>query len=482
MTARTCSSLVLAAAIGAAALVACGSDDSTIAPQSDTPKKDPFAAQPDTSEGLVNVSADLDALLEKGALNGACEAYFAGKTDRRTMLLCGKWMYFYESFDTSGPPTELLKVLMDELPDHIGKGFSKQGMILDPSSSMGLPLGLAKGKDLAPGVTSVTFTCASCHFAKLPDGRFAVGAPNHDYDYGTQTLAFSMVPILALGSDPSQHDPAAVAKVMPMAKVFLDDQAKRDKLIAALQKVAGATSAAPMLTPEVQHAYATWLPGTQDFLMAPVPIDDGVHTVSKIPPLFGLPSPDELAREGMTSVMIGWTGSTKTLSSFLNGFVVLGAGDPAAYGEEKLRPLAEYLYSLRAPTNPSPAAPGDVKAGEAVFQRACASCHDGPRGMGRKVYGYDEIGTDKAMAGWGNEKVIGKDETLTHGIKSPRLVALWAQKRFLHNGAVPTLGDLLCENGKRPFSPEPYGAEGHDMGCELSAADRASVKAYLLAH
>ena len=33
---------------------------------------DPFAPRPDTTEGLVNTSADLDAVLEFGALDSAC--------------------------------------------------------------------------------------------------------------------------------------------------------------------------------------------------------------------------------------------------------------------------------------------------------------------------------------------------------------------------------------------------------------------------
>ena len=78
---------------------------------------DPFASQPDVSEGLVNVSADLDAVLEHDKVKGACEAYRSGQTDRATMLRCGKWMFFWEGFGTQGVPKALATFLLDKFPD-----------------------------------------------------------------------------------------------------------------------------------------------------------------------------------------------------------------------------------------------------------------------------------------------------------------------------------------------------------------------------
>ena len=82
---------------------------------------DPFAPMADTSEGLTNVSADLDAVLEKGALAGACAAYASGQTDRKTRLLCGKYTFFYEGFGTAGVPTVLVQFLLDNFPEEIGQ-------------------------------------------------------------------------------------------------------------------------------------------------------------------------------------------------------------------------------------------------------------------------------------------------------------------------------------------------------------------------
>src|SRR4051812_32774849 len=185
-----CAALLLS--LGAT-VCACSSTTASTAPPPPTPAPpssgtpaptdDPLAQPPPTST-LTDVSADLDAVLEHGALAGACDRYRAG--DATARLLCGKSMFFYESFGTGGVPTVLVQFLVDHFPDEIGPGFGKLGMIADPASSTHLPLGLAPTVRLGGTIDAVAFTCASCHFAQLPDGRYAVGAPNHGYEYGTQ--------------------------------------------------------------------------------------------------------------------------------------------------------------------------------------------------------------------------------------------------------------------------------------------------------
>src|SRR5688500_7420901 len=95
-------------------LTACDSGSSTQDPPmqdpplQEPPSRDPFATLEDTSEGLTNAGTDLDAILENGALTGACAAWEADRTDRKKMLLCGKWMFFYESFNTGGVPAPII--------------------------------------------------------------------------------------------------------------------------------------------------------------------------------------------------------------------------------------------------------------------------------------------------------------------------------------------------------------------------------------
>ena len=466
-------------------LVACGDDLSS-------GLADPFGPQPDESEGLVNLSDDLDRLLEQGELPGACERYQGGDAaGRRARLLCGKEMFFYQSFDTAGAPAALIDHLVTSFPEEVGAGFEGYGMVRDPGSPGRLPLGLAPTVPLGEDgeVPAYAFTCASCHFGRLPDGRYAVGAPNHAYQYGRQVLAMSVYPSLASGlTSPDDHAAEVVAAVQPLLDRHAADPEVQDALSQVIVTLA-ALGAAPALGREVEAYYASWPSGTQDFIIAPLPLDDGVHIVSKIIDLWGIPDRAEAEAAGMPHAMLAWSGGARSLPDFLAGFAIVGGREP--WSPDRLAPLADYIETLRAPDNPAPPDPGLVAEGEALFEAdGCTGCHGGPRGSGTRLFDYDEIGTDAAMAGWldpdgDGEPCCGVELTapLTGGIKSPRLTGMWAKRRFLHNGSLASLDQLFCLEGPRPaIDTEPLGAGGHTMTCELPTAHKSALIAYLLAH
>lgn len=468
-----------------------GASNDSAADAAPTPG-DPFAPQPDTSEGLVNVSSDLDAVLERGALADACAKYRATPADRHAKLLCGKAMFFYEGFGNTGVPAALVQFLIDHFPNEIGPGFSKLGMVPDPRSTSHLPLGLAPGKKLGTADT-YAFTCASCHFAKLSDGRYAVGAPNHGYRYGDMNLAFTVFTGIASGtSQPSAHDPDAVAKVQPLLDRVNADASLKLTLLQALLPLLGAQM--PVFPPETEHLYASWKTGTMDFLIAPLPFDDHVHTISKISALWGIPSVAETKSSGMTNAMLGFTGVATATMHFLEGFVALGGGTLSDWPDSSLEPLAEYIESLRAPAPPTAPDATLVARGETLFRdKGCLKCHGGPRGSGLELYTYEEIGTDAAMKRWCDPNLTGtppapivfpSNDKVTHAIKSPRLNGMWAMTRFLHNGSVDTLGDLFCTSRPRgDVTALAYGNGGHAMTCDgLSPDEKTALIAYLMAH
>ncbi len=452
---------------------------------------DPFAPQPDESEGLTNVSANLGALLEHGALAGACDRYKGGQTDRKTMLTCGKWMYFYETFGTAGMPAAILKFLAKNFPDELGLGFSKLGMIPDPGSADSLPLGLAPTTKMNGTIDALAFTCASCHMGKLPDGRYAVGAPNHAYDYGRHILTITLTPTLGMGlGNAADHDPDAVAKVQPLLDKLAGDVALKASLGLVLLPLASLKQ--PAMTKAVEHGYASWPTGTLDFVMAPLPIDDGVEVVGKMIGLWGLPRPAEAKAAGMANAMLGWAGAAHGLDEFLKGFAALGGVD-TLLTDDATKPLLEYVYSLRAPANPAPPAPALVQKGAALYaSKGCATCHDGPRGGGKRMYGLDEIGTDKTIVKWADPNLTGSAccglptpaGGLSHALKSPRLVGMWALGRFLHNGALSSLEQLFCvAPGRGPTGVEPARTDGHAYTCDgLTDDDKQALLAYVRAH
>ena len=442
---------------------------------------DPFLPQPDNDEGLTNTDVDLDALLEHGALEGACEAWLASPNDRRQKLLCGKSMFFYEGFGTIGVPKALLEFFGNRFPAVSGTAWSGIGLVPDPTHP-GLPLGVAPGAPLG-SVETLAFTCASCHFAQLPDGRYSVGAPNHAYDYGEHILAISLpAQSVAPGFNAADHHPDAMVKAQPYIDILQADRGLRIELLLNLLPLLGAEQ--PVFSPEIEGHYAHWLTGTMDFMMAPLPLDDGVHTVSKILSLWGVPTPAEASGAGMPNELLAWTGGAESLIGFLDGFVAIGAGIDGEWSHERLSPLQEYILSLRSPTNPA-VSPVNTQEGRQLFASVgCMDCHDGPRGMGRSTWPYAEIGTDTAMMAWGDADIDGDyccdfAGTPTHELKSPRLVGLWAQSRFLHNGSVASLQELLCLTPRTPSSLPAQGSDGHVFGCELSNQEREALVLFL---
>jgi len=251
-----------------------------------------------------------------------------------------------------------------------------------------------------------------------------------------------------------------------------------------LAPLAQSSSMPPAFPKEAQHHYASWLPGTQDFLIEPLPINDGVHTVSKISALWGIPDAAEMARTGMPHAMLGFTGSTTSFRHFLRGFVDLAGTSNATWPDEKLDPLEEYVLSLRAPKNPSPPPAADVEKGRALFSsKGCISCHAGANASGQRIFTFDEIGTDRAMQQWGDVKVYSGGDQKTGGIKAPRLNGSWAMGRFLHNGSVPTLEGVFCKEGPRgTITEQPFGDMGHDFTCNLAADEKTALIAYLRAN
>jgi hypothetical protein len=438
--------------------------------------------------GLVNVSADLQELLELGALDGACERWSGDPADRRDMLLCGKSMFFYEGFGGLGVPTALFDFLGSRFPEELGVGFTEYGLVPDPYSPTDRPLGFPDGAKLA-GQDTAAFGCAGCHFGQLPDGRYAVGYPNLQYEYGKLSLALFLAPLKANPFfDESAQNPEALEAIRPVLDALDDNPWLRMQLGTTMLPLIPAMGEAPQLSPEVQGQYASWDPGVLDAVLVPAPVDDGVHTPTRILDLWGIPSLAEAEAHGMASPLLGWNGDAPDLHNFLSVFVQVADGDVESWDLNRFTPLVEYLATLRAPDNPNPPSPTQRAAGEELFADHCAGCHDGPRAQSTDVFDYDEIGTDDAYRRWGDPDLTGDPccglpgapGTMRHGLKAPRLTGLWSKDKLLHNGAVRGLEQLLCLQ-ERPSTTEwGFTAGGHEFGCELATPDRESLVLYLL--
>ncbi len=449
-------------------------------------RPDPFAPQPDTSEGLVNVSLDLRELLEDGEIFDACARWAEHPEDRRAKLMCGKYRFFYEPMGTDGIPEPLL--------DWMNRNFGADtyGLVSDPYSDVPRALGFGTTGTFGLADT-LGMTCASCHFGQMPDGRYAVGYPNHRYDYGGHMLSI-MVGVKAgiPGFDPDDYHPDAVAALAPMIERFQSDPLLGMSLMWDLLPLLTEAANIPEVPYQVQGQYASWRSGTMDFLIAPLTADDGAHTVSRISPLWGIADVDDFEAYGTEHAQLGWTGGTRSILDFARGFVHVGGGDLSEWPDEQLEPLGEFILSLRAPAPPAVAHASRVAEGREVFEAAgCVDCHGGPRGGGLEIHAWDEIGTDDALADWGAPDAGGElccglsdfDNSYdTGGVKAPRLVGTWAFERFFHNGSLDSLEQLLCLEPRPAADTPPFAARGHEFGCdELTVEERRRLIDFLRA-
>lgn len=438
-----------------------------------------------------DVDRDLTAVLEHEKISAACPRWRDGARDEETKLLCGKWMFFYETFGTIGIPVPLLDFAQDWYVDYYGVGFENFGFVADPLSPDGMPLGLAETTGTLGDVETRAFTCASCHFGRMTDGRYAVGYGNLSLDYGGFLAGLGAPLSMSLNeSSPDVHEDIRM-ELLPYVRDAKEDPtyqfAVADtglKLLGAGQGMSGG------LDVEDQARFLELNPGTMDFLTEPL-VDDGVWTVSRILSLWNIPDAELRAAAEMDHEYLSWTGGATNLESFISGFVAIGVADSSEWTSERIEPLEAYLRSLRAPGLESELNTESVDRGRMTFVDAgCAECHNGPSGESTQAYPYAELGTDSEMA-----KIFNPNEDdqlccgfgdadpnsyiVTDGIKAPRLVGVENQIRWLHNGSVPSLGSLLCLEPRPETTALALTATGHEYGCELDEGTRRDLIEYL---
>ena len=189
-----------------------------------------------------------------------------------------------------------------------------------------------------------------------------------------------------------------------------------------------------------------------------------------------------------------------------------------------LRRVEDYISNLQAPKYPFAIDQPLAASGARVWDAACASCHAIGGSRTGSVIPLAEIGTDRhrlemwtpaaAAAynayGQGHAWKFSGFRT-TGGYATGPLEGLWLRAPYLHNGSVPTLGDLLEPPENRPrlfwrgydvYDPAKVGfvstgpeAErlgtkfdvtepgnspaGHTYGTDLAPADKRALVEYL---
>ena len=184
------------------------------------------------------------------------------------------------------------------------------------------------------------------------------------------------------------------------------------------------------------------------------PVDQTIGH-SDMTPLWGL-----ALRDGRA---LHWDGLNPSLKEVLISSAIGNGASAKSVDLESLDRIGQWLRDLKPPAYPFPIDRALAERGAKVFATECAACHapEGAR-MGQ-VIPIGEVGTDRhrldtwtaSSATAFNEYAAGKPWQFksfrkTNGYVAMPLIGVWLNAPYLHNGAVPTLTDLLEPAERRP--------------------------------
>ncbi|MBA3550290.1 MAG: c-type cytochrome [Nannocystis sp.] len=317
------------------------------------------------------------------------------------------------------------------------------------------------------GVEVVTANCLQCHAGHI-NGQLVVGLGNSTADYT-----------------------AAVGGTAALAGALLTDPDEKAELARFVARLAALE------------------PYTQTRTIGVNPADNVAavlfsHRDPKTfawndPPLLELPSPIVIPVD-----VPPWWWMKKKHAMF---YVAAGRGDHARTmmaastlctdTVEEARAIDEYfpdihayVLGIAAPKYPFVIDAALAKTGEGIFNSTCARCH-GTYGAGGSypnlLVDVGVIGTDPVLAAggtqfsdrylqWFAESFYGELARLEpqDGYVAPPLDGVWASAPYFHNGAVPTVADVLASGARPKYWTRSFDSKDYDpakLGWHYSALD-----------
>ncbi len=433
-----------------------------------------------------------------------------------------------------GIPYWIWQVLPVMFPDYLptgdyrllGTGYTQLGFIQEPDQD--LPIGFARDTNL--GLEVVTNNCALCHVGSLREVPDSLPQVMTTMPSNTVNLQAYFQFITRVADDPRFN----AREMMPYIKQLGADLNPLQSLLyryiaipqtRALLNVQAAKLSflddQPLYGPGRVDTFTPYKTRTFNIDLNDLPIQEIEGSASDFPSIW-----QQKPREGMN---LHWDGDNTSVAE-RNKSAALALVSPTNINLDSITRVADWLWDLPAPRYPYPVNQDLADQGEPIFENNCARCHAfGSPGVGQ-VVPIEEIGTDPGRLNSytyefaSNQYTLfaditykGEDQRFTHfrktnGYANHPLDGLWLRAPYLHNGAVPTLRDLLepPENRPTPFyrgndvyDPSKVGFvadvaadnsrqffaydttqpgnsnEGHLYGTTLSEADKTALLEYL---
>ena len=468
-----------------------------------------------------DVGISIEEIFEYDKTSVACKTYwtFLDGNDqpkvgvpeadwRREEILCGKWLFL--AWETTGKlplPELLFDAIQRAWPERVGTNFEKLGFLPNPFDKRGRPLGVTRSTTKYTGLPAVNISCSACHVGQLPDGRFAVGAPNTKLDMSTFNL-MSYYPLFATMSDQDRSllHPEVLAYYGDLEKTekkrFGNGKGgidwsnvifKYSKLLRWLHIGSKGLPDAKYVVMPPERDLLSWIHGKPGIFNPGAPMltlqVEGVPNLA-IPQIWGVTGFEQDFANGKTAP-VGQTTKYSSLEKFAADAFIYAYQDPALNRPRHIRPMVAYLRQIEAPKSRETLDPASVIAGQRIFSRSCQSCHDGASGESTKLYGAEQVESilalenpradykattpiSKLIAGL-SDALGARMEPQPVGIKSRRLTGIWARKNLMTHGSVRDLRDLLCLDG--PRSSEAF--THNDMCHDLNRSERETLLSYL---
>lgn len=463
-------------------------------------------------EEVVDTGSSLKEIEQKELTAGACKEYYAeydrrqkskskisDKDFNRLTVLCGKWMFINLGMRTDiGIPMSIYKNIQHF--DEVGPRMKKLGFLDDESwSKEPFPFGVVRVKHerkfafkrLAANKV-MQISCAGCHTAELPDGRFSLGSTNEKLDYGKFNI-FTMFSVWLMDKkrlDEKRWLPEIIAKYQELDEKynrFFFGFLKTVRYYPAnqmfIREVVG-EEPAPLLT---QKSFLESKPGIYNgFAPSLNFVDKELYLTA--PNLFGVGSQPEKHYGSLAGL--------ETVDDFVSEAMIY-TNRSTRYNKEKyIAPLKEYLKCVEAPKNLEPVKEDKLQHGKAIFQASCVSCHNLPNGGGTEAVSPDVIKTPSSYVGlFKNYRPTEKQSRVTYKliqkldmnksaeeIKVRRLNGIWTRANLTSNGQIQGLDHLFCLSQERKnMDREHPKTEGihADLCSDYSPSEKEALIEYL---
>jgi hypothetical protein len=443
----------------------------------------------------IDVGQTIEEIFEYEKTSAACKKYWSYLDDsdepkveippadvHREEIYCGKWLFL--AWETTGKlplPVLLFDAIKRTWPERVGANFEKLGFLPNPLDARGRPLGVTRSTTRYTGLPAVNISCSACHVGQLPDGRFAVGAPNTKLDLSTFNL-MSYYPLFATMSDKerSRLHPKVLAFYLELERAererfkngaagidWSDVIFKYSRLLRVLHVGSKGLPDAQYVVMPPERDLLSWIDGRPGVFNPGAPMltlqVEGVPNLS-VPQLWGVRGYAQDFEQGQ-SAPVGQTTKYSSLEKFAADAFIYAYQDPALNRPRNIRPLTTYLRQIATPKTLESIDPSAVFSGEQIYNQSCKSCHNGPSGESTELYRADEVNSVTALenprAGYlattpiakliaGLSDALGaRLEPQPVGIKSRRLAGLWARKNLMTHGSIHDLDDLLCLRDER---------------------------------